>query len=92
MLRIIGESAAQRRGRLLWGWLENIVLAGVKIVPLGQSSARDYRGTYPPIPVMVKRGLELSDEHGQAALPKHSPAASTKPSTRVSTDPDSENI
>ena len=61
----------------LWGWLENIVLAGVKIVPLGQSSGqRIIAALTPPIPAMVQRGLELSDECIGASCPAQALASS----------------
>ncbi len=47
----------------LWGWLESMVLAGVKIVPLGQSAGqRIIAHLTPAIPEVVSRGLALDDE------------------------------
>lgn len=47
----------------VWGWLENIVLAGVKIIPLGQSAGqRIIAELTPSIPELVARGLGVADD------------------------------
>lgn len=47
----------------LWGWLENIVLAGIKIIPLGQMAGqRIIAELTPSIPDHVRHGLNLADE------------------------------
>jgi len=47
----------------LWGWLENMVLAGVKIVPLGQTAGQRLIATLTPeIPRIVAQGLTVIDE------------------------------
>jgi len=46
----------------LWGWLENITLAGVKIIPLGQTAGqRIIAGLTPAIPERVEIGLKVPD-------------------------------
>ena len=47
----------------LWGWLENIVLSGVKIVPLGQTAGQKIIAELTClIPELVARGLAVCDE------------------------------
>ena len=54
----------------LWAWLENQVLAGVKIIPLGQSEGqRILFHLAAIIPEMIKRGLNLEDKDIGAASP-----------------------
>ena len=55
---------------LAWAWLENLVLAGVKLVPLGQTAGqRLLRDLGPVLVEAVQRGLSLSDEElGASAL------------------------
>ena len=54
---------SQAAAGYLWGWLENMALAGVKIVPLGQTAGqRIIARLTPAIPEVVSSGLELSDE------------------------------
>jgi len=61
----------------LWGWLENIVLAGVKIVPLGQTAGQRIIATLTaPIPGMVEQGLALPDEVIGASCPAQALASS----------------
>lgn len=61
----------------LWGWLENMVLAGVKIIPLGQTSGqRIIAELTAPIPGIVSTGLDLPDEAVGACCPAQSLASS----------------
>lgn len=61
----------------LWGWLENMVLAGVKIVPLGQTAGQKIIATLTvPIPGMVETGLTLGDESIGASCPAQALASS----------------
>ncbi len=54
----------------LWSWLEAIVLAGVKIIPLGQSAGqRILANLSPNIPEIVKCGLQLTDDKIGASCP-----------------------
>jgi urease accessory protein len=47
----------------LWGWLENITLAGVKIIPLGQTLGQKIIAELSTaIPGIVTAGLEIPDE------------------------------
>lgn len=47
----------------LWGWLENSVLAGVKIIPLGQTAGqRVMADLAEQITAVVSHGLQLEDE------------------------------
>jgi urease accessory protein len=47
----------------LWGWLENITLAGVKIIPLGQTQGQMIIAELTSaIPQIVTAALELPDE------------------------------
>ena len=47
----------------LWGWLENITLAGVKIIPLGQAAGqRVIAELTVAVPLVVERGLQLDDD------------------------------
>jgi urease accessory protein len=47
----------------LWGWLENITLAGVKIIPLGQTAGqRIIAELTAAIPERVQIGLHVADE------------------------------
>lgn len=46
-----------------WSWMENLVLAGVKLIPLGQSDGqRLILGIGERIPAAVARGFELEDD------------------------------
>ena len=47
----------------LWGWLENIVLSGVKIIPLGQTAGQKIIAELTTtIPELVKQSLTVTDE------------------------------
>lgn len=47
----------------LWGWLENITLAGVKIIPLGQAAGqRIIAELTTAVPRVVERGLRVGDD------------------------------
>jgi urease accessory protein len=53
-----------------WAWLENLVLAAVKIIPLGQTAGqRALHGLAESIPAIVETGLSLRDEAIGAGLP-----------------------
>lgn len=53
-----------------WSWLENLVLAGVKLVPLGQSDGqRLLLQLADALPEAVDRGLAVSDQDIGASLP-----------------------
>ncbi|HIP38464.1 MAG TPA: urease accessory protein UreF [Desulfocapsa sulfexigens] len=54
----------------IWAWLENQVLTGMKIIPLGQSSGQQLLVKLTePIPQIVKHGLQLGDEEIGASSP-----------------------
>ncbi|MCB2263186.1 MAG: urease accessory protein UreF [Candidatus Thiosymbion ectosymbiont of Robbea hypermnestra] len=54
----------------VWAWLENLVLAGVKLVPLGQTQGqRILKGRIGAIPILVDRALDLGDQDIGAASP-----------------------
>jgi urease accessory protein len=48
---------------LLWSWLENLVLAAVKIIPLGQSAGQrlifELAGA---IPSVIEKSMQLEDD------------------------------
>ena len=47
----------------LWGWLENITLAGIKIIPLGQTAGQKVLAELSPlIPEIVSEGLTVTDD------------------------------
>ncbi|MET0052383.1 MAG: urease accessory protein UreF [Candidatus Thiodiazotropha sp.] len=47
----------------VWGWLENMVLAGVKIIPLGQTAGQaTLAELIETIPAAVETGLALDDD------------------------------
>ncbi|WP_230208758.1 urease accessory protein UreF [Solemya velum gill symbiont] len=54
----------------IWGWCENITLAGVKIIPLGQTAGQQILAEITPmIPAIVTRGLEcIDDEIGASCM------------------------
>ncbi len=53
-----------------WGWLENQVLAGVKLIPLGQVAGQRLLLTLAAgIPVVVESALGLDDDDLGGALP-----------------------
>jgi urease accessory protein len=61
----------------LWGWLENIALAGVKIVPLGQTAGQQIIAALTgDIPRLVERGLNLEDAVIGASCPAQALASS----------------
>jgi urease accessory protein len=61
----------------LWGWLENITLAGVKIIPLGQTQGQKLiTELSSAIPQSVTAGLELPDELIGASSPAQAIASS----------------
>jgi urease accessory protein len=61
----------------LWGWLENTTLAGVKIVPLGQTAGQQIIAALTgDIPRLVERGLNLDDEVIGASCPAQALASS----------------
>ena len=65
-----GIPMEQAAAAYLWGWLENITLAGVKIVPLGQTAGqRTIAALTARIPGLVERGLEVADEEIGASCP-----------------------
>lgn len=46
-----------------WTWLENLVISGVKLIPLGQvSGQRILRDLAKPLATSVEQGLEILDE------------------------------
>ena len=54
----------------VWTWLENLVLAAVKIIPLGQTQGQKLLLELPPVLVkVVEQGLAVADEDIGAALP-----------------------
>ncbi|WP_457572915.1 urease accessory protein UreF [Desulfolithobacter sp.] len=61
----------------LWSWLENQVLAGIKIIPLGQTEGQrilfDLGGR---IPAVVTRGAALEDQEIGASMPAFTLACS----------------
>ena len=55
---------------LAWSWAENLVLAGVKLIPLGQTAGqRLLRDLGPVLVEAVRRGLTLGDEELGASAP-----------------------
>mgnify|MGYP001823704026 FL=1 len=53
-----------------WSWLENLVLAAVKIVPLGQTEGqRVLQRLSPELPAAVDAGLALADEEIGTSCP-----------------------
>lgn len=53
-----------------WAWLENQALAGIKLIPLGQTAGqRILRGLSTCASCAVQRGLELSDEDMGTSAP-----------------------
>ncbi|MFT7235392.1 MAG: urease accessory protein [Methylophagaceae bacterium] len=54
------EQAAQG---FAWAWLENMVISGVKLVPLGQAAGqRILQDLAQPLAFSVQRGMAMSDE------------------------------
>ena len=61
----------------LWSWLENMTLAGVKIIPLGQMAGqRILQACIEQIPALVKSGLSRSDEEIGLSSPAQAIASS----------------
>lgn len=53
-----------------WGWLENQVAAGVKLIPLGQTAGQRVTAELAEgLPAMVARGLDVGDEEIGASAP-----------------------
>ena len=61
----------------LWGWLENITLAGVKIIPLGQTAGQRIIASLTGlIPEIVHTGLSVPDDKIGASCPAQAIASS----------------
>ncbi len=61
----------------LWGWLENITLAGVKIIPLGQTAGQKIIAALAAgIPEAVEIGLNVRDDAIGASCPAQTIASS----------------
>jgi urease accessory protein len=53
-----------------WAWLENLVISGVKLIPLGQMAGqRILRDLAAPLAVAVEKGIEVSDENIGSSSP-----------------------
>lgn len=53
-----------------WSWLENLVLAAVKIIPLGQTQGQKLLHQMTPLLLsVIEQGLNLPDDEIGAALP-----------------------
>ena len=53
-----------------WSWLENMVAAAIKLVPLGQTDGQRVQlALAESLPDAVKRGLQLPDEEIGASAP-----------------------
>jgi urease accessory protein len=60
-----------------WSWLENLALAAVKIIPLGQTAGqRVLHRLAPAIPPAVQQGLQLPEEAIGASAPAQAIASS----------------
>lgn len=58
-----GIPLADAAAGYLWGWLENITLAGVKIIPLGQTAGQKIIAELTTsIPEAVATGMDIPDE------------------------------
>lgn len=54
----------------LWSWLENTVLAGVKLIPLGQTAGQRILARLSPhLPALVETGIGLADTEIGAGCP-----------------------
>ena len=54
---------AQALGGYLWSWLENAVVVGIKLVPLGQSAGQQLlMSLAESIPVAVEKALQMADQ------------------------------
>jgi urease accessory protein len=61
----------------LWSWLENMTLAGVKIIPLGQSAGQRILSRLSPlIPGCIERSIQLRDDEIGASTPAQAIASS----------------
>lgn len=53
-----------------WSWLENVVISGVKLIPLGQMAGqRILRDLAEPLALAVEKGLSLSDDNIGSSSP-----------------------
>jgi urease accessory protein len=53
-----------------WSWLENIVISGVKLIPLGQMAGqRILRDLAEPLALAVEKGLTISDDDIGSSAP-----------------------
>tara|TARA_R110002049_G_scaffold111854_5_gene261180 strand:+ start:891 stop:1565 length:675 start_codon:yes stop_codon:yes gene_type:complete len=53
-----------------WSWLENIVISGVKLIPLGQMAGqRILRDLAPTLALAVEKGLSISDDNIGSSAP-----------------------
>ena len=60
-----------------WSWLENLVMAGVKIIPLGQTDGQRLLGELiPAIPAAIKQAQTVGDNDIGAGNPALSIASS----------------
>ncbi len=65
---------------LAWGWLENLILAGVKLIPLGQTAGqRLLRDLGPGLVTAVHLGLNLADSELGSSAPALAIASSRHP-------------
>lgn len=72
-----GISIDQAAEGYLWSWLENMTLAGVKIIPLGQMAGqRILQACIEQIPDLVRTGLSLHDEEIGLSSPAQAIASS----------------
>jgi len=53
-----------------WSWLENMVISGVKLIPLGQMAGqRILRDLAPALALAVEKGLSVSDDNIGSSAP-----------------------
>ena len=53
-----------------WAWLENMVISGVKLIPLGQMSGqRVLRDLAEPLALAIEKGLTVTDENIGSSAP-----------------------
>ncbi len=65
---------------LAWGWMENLVLAGIKLIPLGQTAGqRLLRDLGPGLVGAVNLGLNLGDAELGSSAPALAIASSRHP-------------
>lgn len=68
--RLWGLDAASALGAYLWAWAENQVMVGVKLVPLGQTSAqRLLSGLLPHLQVAAETAAALADHELGGSAP-----------------------